>query len=224
MSKKYNPGFTLVELLITLVIIATLFGTSYVYMSGFLPKQRLSSSIMMLLNVLKMEQSHATTKSARYGVVFKSDGACGFFDSIVQNWMCDHCTNVNIPSTCAECSSSCIANCSCSEMLGEKSIKFKERITIPATGCTSLSVVPASNVRDTIIFNFQGFAYRKPVNPETTGVLNSFEIYLKSTDSNVGVKEIEVNSSGLIEMVKLSSPGNLTSAQGGGQANVGACQ
>jgi len=204
---KKSSGFTVVELIITLVIMGILFGTGFMYMSGYLPKQRLNSSASMLLNVLRIEQSRAMTKSGKYGVFFLSNGeyACGFRD-------------LNNDFQCTGCDAAC-TSCSCSgEMAGEMGFRFKSDVTLLVPLCQADSPPGTGNVLDTIIFDFKGFSYKKLVAPATTGTLQNFEIFLKSSHSGVGVREVEVNSGGSIELIKLGEAGNLA-----GQANVAPC-
>ena len=208
MKKERNFGFTLIELIITLVIVALLFGTSYMYMTGYLPKQRLSSSVTSLVTFLKMAQSRAMSHSLKYGVYFISNAnsyyACGFADKN-SDFLCTGCDN------CTDCSS-----CASTEMAGEPSVILREGISILDNHCSSNAVSPTDPNWKTITFDIKGMSY----NPLPAVTLQNFEIFLKgyglSPDSDV--REIEVNSGGSIEAIKLGQTGNIP-----GAANQGSC-
>jgi prepilin-type N-terminal cleavage/methylation domain-containing protein len=201
-------GFTIIELIITLAIVAILFGTAYMYMSGYIPKQRLNSDTSNLTNLLKLTQSYAITKGAKHGIIFKKNGdiylACGFRDTN-GDWQCTNCT-------CTNCS------CPNSEMLGQRSLTFRDSISI--LNCAGTKAVAENSPRDTIIFDFKGYAYLKSAAPPSAGVTDNFEIFLKSSELSTGsaVKEIEVLSSGIIENSKLGQAGDIP-----GIANVIGC-
>src|SRR3990172_7916270 len=56
-------GFTLLELMITMVIVATLLSAGLITMRGYIPKQRLLSTVSGLENLLSRAQSEATARS-----------------------------------------------------------------------------------------------------------------------------------------------------------------
>jgi len=210
MNRSKKTGFTIVELIITLVIVALLFGTGYMYMSGYLPKQRLNTNSQAMSALLQRTQSRAQTKGSKFGIHFVKSGsdsyACSFKD----------CSGdfkpSNCDANCENCSDCTVSTCdatNCSEMTNEKWRKFSHNVYL--FDCSTASAAEASDALDTIVFDIRGFAYNK------TQALTNFEIFLKR--DNTGVREIEVNSSGLIELIKLGNAGNIA-----GQANEGTCK
>jgi len=218
MIRRSEKSFTIIELIITLVIVSILLGSGYMYMSGILPKQRFNSSASALVNLLLLTQSNAITRGARHGVVIKNKTvgtdvvtfACSFRDVPDpghQDYVCDDCD--------------CGANdCSCAgEMTGQRWIQLKQDINLfrcsntPTTSLAPWVIGPIATIMDTIGFNIDGFTYDKSRN------FANFSIFLRSAELPVGirVKEIEVSSGGLIEVVK-NGKGNLP-----GEANVTPC-
>ncbi len=229
MGLKPKKAFTMVEVIITLVIVALIFATGYMYMSGYLPKQRLISSTNSLLTLLMRAQSQAQTKGAKYGVSFiKNDSegvvyACMWKDcggDVNNNYYPSNC-NADC-TVCSQCDLSSLSNCnsaSCSEMRNQKWLKFREEISL--LDCTTNSANtnienPTNPNLDTIVFDIRGFANNRYIDASNLAGLRNFEIFLKS---NAGVKEIEVNSSGLIEKVPMGNAGNIST----GTAGVSPC-
>lgn len=214
----FKRAFTLIELMITLVIIALLFGTGYFYMSGYLPRQRLVTTTTYLESLLKETQSKAITKGDyRYGVIFKKDAvnnrhyACAFADSITADWACTNCTSCQ--------------DCSCGEMVNLPSVLFKQDIELKE-GCSANAVKYIADAddpfTDTIVFDLKGISYARDGKDASNVTIShkpfNFEIFLVSKQEGIGLKEIEVNSGGMIETVKTGQAGNIP-----GQVGVGNC-
>jgi len=213
MIRRSEKGFTIIELIITLVIVSILMGSGYMYMSGILPKQRFNSSASGLLNLLLLTQSNAITKGTRYGVVIKNITV----GTTVTTFACSFRDTADAGHTDYVCDDCACDGCFCGEMAGQKWIQFKQGINLfgcdnaPATSLQPWVAGSAVTVLDTIGFNIKGFSYNK------SGNLANFSIFLRSAELTPGiqVKEIEVNSGGLIELIK-NGAGNITP----GEANV----
>lgn len=228
MKRSIKTGFTLIELIITLVIIALLFGTGYMYMSGYLPKQRLNTSANALAALLQKIQSRAQTKGGPYGVVFVGNPgnddyyACGFKDDN-GDFQASH----NTSSSATACAVNSCNPVTCNEMTNEKWVKLKKGVKfLDCTNATinllgSATPDAQNRVPDQIVFDIKGHAYARVTGGTvSTGMPNNFEIMLQSCD--IGVREVEVNSSGLIEVVRMGKAGNITNASvpAGGEAGV----
>lgn len=72
--KKYS-GFTLIELMVTLMVAAILVGVAIPSMSNFLNEQSLVSDVARLKSALSFARSEAITRSAGISVCASTDGA-----------------------------------------------------------------------------------------------------------------------------------------------------
>lgn len=86
-NKQNNVGFSLMELLIVLTLIAILSGISYYAFQSRASHFRLRGSTREVLQMMKLAQTQAIRDNARYRIVFQSPTSYSFeFSASGGNW------------------------------------------------------------------------------------------------------------------------------------------
>lgn len=192
---KNSNGFTVIELMITLAIVAIIFAASYGSMSGYIPKQRLLTTQRYIENILQRAQSEAYSRSAVVGVHFKP-GTPPTGELFID-------ANGNGVQESSEGALT--------------SMQFREGIFFTATNCKGINfgigVPPECDAATSdcyVMFNNSGQA----VDPATLSQTVDYQLFIYSTAlatapvSPINTREVEVLSSGLVESIKQGQDGN----------------
>ncbi|HLG18944.1 MAG TPA: type II secretion system protein [Bdellovibrionota bacterium] len=212
-------AFTLVELMITLVIVAILLSAGLITMRGYIPKQRLLSTVSGLENLLSRAQSEATARSHWTCIKFSTSGPL-----TAELWVDENSNHAG--NLCGD-SAAPAADILIS------SLPFK-----PDIDFASCSGTPA-NVDRTCIIWFDNTGSPKLCaacqSVSTTACVDhSFQIILKNPnlEATARAREIEALSGGLIQTVKPGEKG-LVGTSGAGAifarippvlSDAGACE
>lgn len=71
--RNRNRGFTLLEILIVISLVAALFSFSYLSFSGYTDSARLNAASKLILSDLRLAQNNASSERQSYTVVFGGD-------------------------------------------------------------------------------------------------------------------------------------------------------
>jgi prepilin-type N-terminal cleavage/methylation domain-containing protein len=83
---KLQRGFTLVELLVSMAVLAIIFGISSIALSGILPSTSQSTASDVLISDIKTQQSQAMSTDSGYGIHFEANSYTLFTGEVyVQN-------------------------------------------------------------------------------------------------------------------------------------------
>ena len=198
-------AFTLVEVMITLIIVATLLSLGLATMSGYLPKQRLIASVSNLENLLQRAQSEATSR-AYWSCVEIQTGVSTrveLFMDTNSNRVCDD-TKIT-------------------------DFQLKDNVQL-AGGSTCGSDNPTMGSKVTVWFDTTGIPNKCEDNSGTiTCTPNDFQIVLSNVklDSGTKAREVEATRGGLISSVKPGTKGLLTgrwAKYSAGDTTTGACE
>jgi prepilin-type N-terminal cleavage/methylation domain-containing protein len=188
-------GFTLVEVMMTLIIVVILTGLGFMSMGGYLPKQRLISTARFVESALMRAQSEAYSRSAIVGMHFKDVAGKTVGEVFIDDGSCAQdsgeaaLTNVQFRDG---------VNLTTSPCLG---------VYAGATGCTT---VPDCY----LFFDNAGQAVTctpgpLPTPPTLTPIDYEIVVYSNQLDTTApNTREIEVLSSGLVQVIKLGQTGN----------------
>ena len=194
--KKVRPqGFTLIELMITLIIIGVVLSLGVMTLRGYIPKQRLLTSISAIENLMQRAQSEANARSYWTCIQFtKTDGILS--GTIYADDDGDH-NSVNTASACTD-------------DLQISVTQLKSDIDFPSgTGCSN-------NINQNCIIWFDTTGSPK-LCPSSGGNCGqtavgtctdaTFQVVLANAklDSTAKAREVEAIAGGLVQLVK---PGN----------------
>lgn len=186
-------GFTLIELMVTLTIVATVLSAALITMRGYIPKQRLISTQSAIENLLQRAQSEASARSywTCVSVNQQSDG------SISMSLLVDKDGNHGNASACGNTGDIPIT-----------SITFKTGVTLanPCTGnvtSTSCAMWFDTTGSPKVCAEYGGCGVTAP--GTGSGCADaSFQIVTTTSnlDSLARAREVEAITGGLIQSVK----------------------
>jgi prepilin-type N-terminal cleavage/methylation domain-containing protein len=195
MSKR--SGMTLIEIMITMTIVAIVLSVALITMKGYLPKQRLLASISALENLAQRAQAEASARSYWTCIRFSDT------DPIVGTVYVD--VNGNHGSATTACGDTSNGDYSVT------SAQFKSKISFASgAGCTKNITAGCAIWFDTtgapkVCKDNPGPGNCGATDPSSSTCLdNSFQIILSSSELATGAKarELEILSGGLIQTVK----------------------
>jgi Tfp pilus assembly protein FimT len=203
---------TLVELMITLIIIATVLSLALITMRGYIPKQRLLSSVGLMENLFQQAQVEANTRSYWTCVKYVNSKWQIFVDK--DN---DHAADGS-------------ANCDPTKDLPLNAVQLKDGVTQPS--CSG------KNVTQSCVIWFDTTGAPKncsnsgcPGAPSTAGICidQTFQVILSSDklDPLNKAREVEVVKGGLIQTLKPGERGvdaTLFAAAPENGSDTGACE
>lgn len=71
-KRKFHRGFTLVELLVSMGILAVVFAISTIALSSIIPNTSQSNARDSLISDIRSQQTQAMTNDASYGILFEN--------------------------------------------------------------------------------------------------------------------------------------------------------
>jgi prepilin-type N-terminal cleavage/methylation domain-containing protein len=195
-------GFTLVELMITLIIMVILTTLSLITMRGYVPKQRLISTARNIEGTLMRAQSEAYSRATRAGVHFYVDsGGFGKGEIFLDN----DTTGTDYQQDASE-------GALTTPML------FKPDIFFASNPCFSVYAGTAGCNATVgggcyVFFDSSGQAIN------TTGATTDYEVFIYSSNleypqdpTKKEAREIEALAAGMVEVIKIGQPGNASGA------------
>jgi type II secretory pathway pseudopilin PulG len=196
-QKQTSGGFTIVELMITLIIAVIITSLGIITMSGYLPKQRLISTSKYIENLLTRGQAEAYSRAVQVGVRFTKSGSdtrgAVFLDS-----------NANFLQDAGE---------------GEITyISFKPRVefttTCPVTNTDSASTTAGQfpDCSDTTLTGAGCYVYfdssGQAIDDLNAAIDYELFIFTSSLNAPYNSREIEVISSGFVQIPKQGQTGS----------------
>lgn len=200
MTKNKRSGFTLIELMITLIIVGIVLSAALITMFGYLPKQRLLATVSYLESMLQRGQAEATSRTS---------------------WMCVRFDTSAIPQTATlyqETQQDPIIgsdpswkphheNCNAAGKEDTKILQIQFKDSVQLAG-NEAGTAPCGYGGPVLYIDTTGTPYRCP----NTGIectIASLEILLKNTkmESLTRTREIEFLSTGLIKVIKPNDKG-----------------
>lgn len=193
-------GFTLIEIMITLIIVVILSSIGFISMSGYLPKQRLIASQNFLESILQRGQNEAYTRSSRVGVRF-TPGA----------------SNVVLATVFVDANSDYIQNSGENELTH---VSLRNDVSFTKSNCpgVNLGTVASCDYSTTldcyVFFDGSGQAVDSTVGP-AQGTPIDYELFLYSDklENGTNTREVEVLGSGMVQAIKIAQAGNASGAR-----------
>jgi prepilin-type N-terminal cleavage/methylation domain-containing protein len=197
MTKRIPRGVTLIELMITMIIAASLLTLGLVTMSGYLPKQRLLSAVQQLEGALQRAQSEANAKG--FWSCVKFTGSNSF-----QIWLDNdgnHATGGCGGGTDTQ--------------IGQTQV-FKDRVNLATgSGCAenaTLNCVVWFETMSGLPKRCASSGTCGSVNPGSGCIDSDFQFVLAQADlsTSTRAREVELTAGGLIQSVKPGEKGLIT--------------
>ncbi len=212
-----SRGLTLIELMVTLTIVAIVLSLGLITMRGYLPKQRLSASASLLEGLLQRAQSEASARS--YWTCIKFDGNTAPITASL--WTDKSGNHGSAGGDCGDGADEQIS-----------SVQFKRDIVLATCGGTN-QMVPGCEVWfDTTgapkLCANSGCSQFSGIMPGTGCISVDFSFVLSNPKLDAGArgKEIEALSGGLVNNVKAGDKGLETSvwAKYASFSGIGECE
>lgn len=207
--KNQSLAYTLVEIVITIFIAASLFAMGVFTLQTYLPKQRLLDSMETIEQTLNRAQFEATSRST---------WSCIKYDTatkILTVYMDTNLNHTSGPTGCGDGTDMLITNQS-----------LKDGVGFPNPVCSNGGNSSYDSVTDgPIWFDSTGIPKSCAGGVCTT---TSFQVFVTSANlpASNKAREIEAVSSGLISIVERNSPGYITTlfAKTADQNGAGECE
>lgn len=177
-----RSGFSIVEIMLALVILAILMSVGAFMISGPFKRQDLATTVDGLTQLIQRGRSQASTRSELIGVKFEATRAFSFIDS-----------NANGAY-----------NSSTDSLL--TTYNFRGPVEV-ASGCGNNAIEVGT--REYMYFNAQGFVGEAP---SGTFAIKDWQVFLyhPRMDTSFRAREIEALSNGLVEKIKPTEAGNVS--------------
>jgi prepilin-type N-terminal cleavage/methylation domain-containing protein len=207
MRKNSEQGMTLVELMITVAIIAIVLSIAVITMSGYIPKQHLISTQSQLADLFQRAQTEANSKSTWTCVIFGNTFAQAYVDADDT-----HGTNTPPATTCGPGPPDTLIT----------SLNFKGSVSLAqqsdsncsnnvGTGCVIWFDTTGSPKLCTQTGTLCGNA-SSSATPGSGCIDWSYQIVLSNSQLQAGnrAREVEVYQGGMVQIVKPSDKGGIT--------------
>ncbi len=199
MKKLPSKAYTLVEMMVTLAILATILSLALISMRGYIPKQRLLGSIGELENFFQRAQAEASSRSYWTCVTFDATS-----DPISATLWADLASNHGNTGACSDAG-------------GAREIattQLKKSVIFAPSGNTGCN----NNVTPTCVVWFDSTGLPKKcansgacggTSPSSSCVDASYQFVLSNPNLEPGTRarELEIISGGLIQGVTLGKKG-----------------
>ncbi len=193
-SIEQHRGFTLMEVMVTLIIVIIVSALGFISMSGYIPKQRLITTARYIENILLRAQSEAYSRSERVGVHFRKLGDDIVGELFLDNGSTDYTRDL-------------------SEEPALTSMTFRSGVDfVPNGACSAVMTSTATNCDFGASNNCYAFFSSSGEAIDNSGSPADYQlfVYTERLEPGSNAREVELLSSGLVQMLKQSQTGDAT--------------